>query len=35
MIREFITVWRQYRRAHSDAYALRMAWNIAVRGLPF
>jgi hypothetical protein len=35
-LREFITVLRLYRNGgHSITYAARMAWGIAVRGLPF
>jgi hypothetical protein len=34
MIREFLAVYRLYRW-HSRAYALRAAWRIAVRGVPF
>lgn len=34
-IREFVAIWRQYRRFHSDAYALRTAWRITVQGIPF
>jgi hypothetical protein len=30
MIREFITVYRLYRRAHPARYALKTAWQIAV-----
>jgi hypothetical protein len=32
---EFIAVYRQYRAAHGRRYSARMAWDIAVRGLPF
>lgn len=31
----FAAVWFQYRRAHSWAYAARIAYGIAFRGLPF
>ena len=34
-MREFVSVYLLYRRCHSGLYALRSAWNIAVRGLPF
>lgn len=34
-MREFITVFRLYRRHHGVRYSLRTAWNIAVRGWPF
>ena len=34
-MREFIDVYRLYRITHSRRYALRTAWNIVVRGLPF
>jgi hypothetical protein len=32
---EFVNVYRQYRRMHPRAYALRRAWHIAVQGSPF
>lgn len=35
MIREFVQLFRQYRRYHSAAYALKSAWRIAVKGVPF
>ncbi len=36
MCREFINVYRQYRRAgHPRSYAARIAYGIAVQGLPF
>jgi len=34
-ITEFIEVYLMYRRVHERAYSLRMAYNVAVRGLPF
>jgi hypothetical protein len=34
-LREFVIVFKQYRRFHSRAYAARTAWRIAFRGLPF
>ena len=34
-LREFVSVFRLYRRHHSITYAARTAWNVAVRGLPF
>ena len=34
-MREFISMYLLYRRRNSAFYALRSAWNIAVRGLPF
>lgn len=34
-LREFMAVWRQYRKHHSDAYAIRTAWRIAVKGWSF
>lgn len=34
-LREFVTVWRLYRVHHSDAYALRRAWDIAINGSSF
>lgn len=33
--REFINVFRLYRRHHPARYALATAWRIAVRGVPF
>jgi hypothetical protein len=35
MLREFIAVYRLYRRAHPASYALKSAWRIAVQGVPF
>lgn len=34
-IREFIDVYRLYRRVHSRRYALQRAWHIAIQGSPF
>lgn len=34
-MRNFLKVYRQYRRMHSRRYSLQTAWRIAVRGLPF
>lgn len=34
-VAEFIKVWRQYARHHSAAYAARIAYGIAFKGLPF
>ena len=34
-LRDFIAVYRQYRRSHSAFYSARTAYDIAVRGLPF
>lgn len=34
-VREFIGVYRLYRQCHSPAYALRMAYGITVKQLPF
>ena len=35
-LREFVVVFRLYLAGgHSITYAARMAWGIAVRGLPF
>lgn len=31
----FIAVYHQYRLGHSPAYAARIAFGIAFRGLPF
>lgn len=35
MIREFILVFRLYRRHHPIRYALKRAWHIAIQGAPF
>jgi hypothetical protein len=35
MIRTFIATYRLYRIVHNRRYALRTAWRIAVRGIPF
>jgi hypothetical protein len=35
MLREFISVYRLYRKAHPAGYALKTAWRIAVQGAPF
>lgn len=32
---DFVNVYRQYRPGHSTAYAARIAFGIAFRGLPF
>ena len=32
---EFITVYLLYRKRHSRLYALRIAYGIAFKGLPF
>lgn len=34
-ITEFVQVYRLYRNHHTRAYALRLAYDIAFRGLPF
>ncbi len=34
-VSEFIKVYRLYRRVHRPAYAARIAFGVAVRGLPF
>lgn len=34
-LREFLSVYAQYRRSHRPSYALRIAYGIAFRGLPF
>lgn len=34
-LRDFIRVYRLYAGHHPRGYALRIAWGIAVRGLPF
>lgn len=33
--REFLNVYRLYRRVHSPIYAARIAFGVAVRRLPF
>ena len=35
MIREFMSIYRQYRRHHPARYALSRAWGIAVKGEQF
>lgn len=34
-IAEFVQVYRLYRNHHPRLYALRLAYDIAFRGLPF
>ena len=34
-MREFISIYRLYRRSHGVMYSLRMARDIALRGFPF
>lgn len=34
-LRDFLSVYRVYRRAHSRTYAARLAYGIAFQGLPF
>jgi hypothetical protein len=34
-LREFLSVFKLYRRHHSVIYSARIAYGIAVRGLPF
>ncbi len=34
-IKDFIDVYLLYAKHHKPAYALRMAWGIAIKGLPF
>jgi hypothetical protein len=34
-MKDFLAIYRLYRAQHSCAYSLRMAWGIAVQGLPF
>jgi hypothetical protein len=34
-IKDFYSLWRLYRAAHSPIYAARLAFGIAFRGLPF
>lgn len=34
-IKDLIDVYRLYARHHSPIYAFRMAWGIAIKGLPF
>jgi hypothetical protein len=33
--RDFINVYRLYKRFQPRSYAIKAAWRIAVRGLPF
>jgi hypothetical protein len=35
VIRRFVSIYRLYREYHPPLYALRTAWRIAVRGIPF
>jgi hypothetical protein len=35
MLREFIAIFRLYRRHHPMRYALSRAWGIAVKGQDF
>ncbi len=32
---EFIGLYQLYRVKHSPVYALKSAWQIAIKGLPF
>lgn len=34
-LRDFVNLYRLYRAAHSPAYAVRIAFGVAFRGLPF
>lgn len=34
-IREFLSVYRSYRKAHPPIYAARIAWGVAFQSLPF
>lgn len=34
-IREFVDVYRLYRRAHGPRYSAFIAWQIAVKKTPF
>lgn len=34
-LRDFLAVYRLYRNHHSFTYAVRQAWNISVRAMPF
>lgn len=34
-LRDFWQVYRLYARCHSPAYAARIAWGVAFRGIPF
>lgn len=34
-LREFLSVFRLYRRAHTPLYAARIAWSVAVNKTPF
>ena len=35
MLREFVTVFKLYHKAHPAIYSLRTAWRIAVQRMPF
>lgn len=35
MIRQFINIYRIYRKAHGPVYAARIAYGCAVKGYPF
>lgn len=34
-LRDFVAVFRLYRRAHKPLYAARIAWSVAVNKTPF
>ena len=34
-LREFLNVFRLYRRAHPTIYAARIAWSVTVQRTPF
>ena len=35
IIRQFVAVYRLYAKHHPRGFALRTAYNVAIRGLPF
>lgn len=34
-LRDFVAVYRLYKRHHTMVYAIKRAWHIAVQGSPF
>ena len=35
MLRDFLSIYRQYRKAHGMIYSARIAYGCAFKGLPF